>query len=751
MVRLVSLALALFAIAATGRVSAQQQAAPANLDFETGAPGEVPTGWLMSVAQPPPGISARIVTEERRSGAQGVELSREASAPAGASLNLLQLVDAASFRGRRVRFRMAVRTEAAASPAQMWMRIDGASAPGETPPSLFLDNMDDRPITSQEWRHYEIVADVPKEAARILFGAYLTGVGRAWLDDGSFEVVPRTETTVAPEAPKAISRRGVVNLLAFARLFGYVRHFHPSDEAAGTDWEAFAIAGVRAVESSPDGAVLTQRLAELFRPIAPSIIVIPSGTAPPASAPADAGARHLVWRHTGFGLSTAQTLYRSERAPVTQAAPVFATEIGGGVSVRIPLSVAVDDSGTLPRGTAAASSSTPHLTRGRFSMNDRAARLATVILAWNVFQHSYPYFDARSSWSAALSAALQEAATDANEREFVATLRRMVAAVHDGQARVLAPSDADLQFTPPLALDWIESKLVVAAADPATGARPGDVVVTVDGTPAPLMLDAAESFVSAATPQWAKVRAMQELLAGPKDSPIKLRLERGEPAERIEVTVSRTATSYARVPHADVISEVQPGILYVDLGRITPAEFTDALPRLAAAKGLVFDLRTPPAALGPELLFQHLSDKQVTGPQQHLPQIAAPDREQTTFIRNGEWSFAPKEPFLPAPKVFLTDAHAIGYPESILAIVQALKLGEVVGSTTAGTNGTTNRFQLPGDYTVIFTGMKVLLHDGSPHYGIGIQPSVPVAVTRAALAAGRDELLDKAVELLGAR
>lgn len=753
LVRLVTLILALVAVAATGRVSAQQQTTPTNLDFEAGTPGELPTGWVMAVAQPQPGISARIVTDERRNGAQGVLLTREPSAAAGASLNLLQLVDATPFRGRRVRFRMAVRTDTATSPAHMWMRIEGAAAPGATPPSLFLDNMEDRPIIVPEWRHYEIVADVPQAATRILFGAYLLGVGRAWLDDGSFEAVPvpRSDTAAAPEAPKAISRRGLVNLLAFARLLGYVRHFHPSDEAAATDWDGFAVAGVRAVESSADGAVLTQRLAELFRPIAPSIIVVPSGTTVTLPPPPDAGTRHLVWRHTGFGLSSAQTLYKSDRAAVTQAAPVFNTEIGGGVSVRIPLSVATDDSGTLPRGTAAtsgASAAPAHLTRGRFSMNDRATRVATVILAWNVFQHSYPYFDAKSAWSAALSSALQEAATDTNEREFVATLRRMVAVVRDGQARVLLPSDADLHFTPPLAIDWIENKLVVTAADAATGARPGDTIVTIDGTPAPLMLEAAETFVSAATPQWSRVRAMQELFAGPKDSPIRLRLERGDPAERVEITVSRSVTSYARVAQPEVIAEVQPGIFYVDLGRITPADFTAALPRLSAAKGLVFDLRNPPAAIGPELLFSHLSDKPIIGPQQHLPQIAAPDREQTTFVRNGEWNFAPKEPFLSAPKLFLTDAHAIGYGESCLAIVQALKLGEILGSTSAGTNGTTNRFQLPGDYTVLFTGMRVLNQDGTPHHGVGIQPSIPVAVTRAALAAGRDELLEKALERL---
>lgn len=749
MVRLVTLVLTLLAVAATGRVAAQQPAAPVNLDFEAGTPGEMPTGWRLASSQAQPGISARIVTDDRSSGAQSVVLTREPAAAAGASLNLLQLVDATAYRGRRVRFRMAVRTEAATAPAQMWMRVDGAEPAGGTAPSLFLDTMDDRPITGQQWRHYEIVADVPQAAARIIIGVYLVGVGKAWVDDASFEVVPRSDTAAAPETPRGISRRGLVNLLAFARLVGYVRHFHPSDEAAATDWDGFAVAGVRAVESAVDGTVLTQRLADLFRPIAPTIIVVPSGTTIASRPAPEAGTPQMIWRHTGFGLSSAQTLYRSERATVKQPAPVFAAELGGGVTVRIPLSVATDASGTLPRGSTAPAP--PHLTRGRFSMADRAARLAGVILAWNVFQHSYPYFDAKVTWSQTLSAALQEAATDQNEREFVATLRRLVAAIRDGQARVLSPSDAELQFVPPIALDWIESKLVITAADPATGAKPGDVVVTVDGTPAPLMLDAAETFVSAATPQWGKVRAMQELFAGPEGSPVKLRLERGEPTERVEVTVSRTVNAYARSTQAEIITEVQPGILYVDLGRITPADFTAALPRLAAAKGLVFDVRNPPANLGPELLFSHLSDKPVAGPQFHLPQIAAPDREQTTFVRSGEWNFAPKEPFLSAPKVFLTDAHAIGYGESILAIVQSLRLGEIVGSTTAGTNGTTNRFQLPGDYTVLFTGMKVLKHDGTPHHGVGIQPGVPVAVTRSALAAGRDELLDKAVQLLGTR
>ena len=52
---------------------------------------------------------------------------------------------------------------------------------------------------------------------------------------------------------------------------------------------------------------------------------------------------------------------------------------------------------------------------------------------------------------------------------------------------------------------------------------------------------------------------------------------------------------------------------------------------------------------------------------------------------------------------------------------------------------------------VSWTGMKVLKHDGSQHHGVGIAPTVPVVPTPAGIAAGRDEVLEKAVEVLQAK
>ena len=59
-----------------------------------------------------------------------------------------------------------------------------------------------------------------------------------------------------------------------------------------------------------------------------------------------------------------------------------------------------------------------------------------------------------------------------------------------------------------------------------------------------------------------------------------------------------------------------------------------------------------------------------------------------------------------------------------------------------------NTFDLPGGYTVYYTGMKVLKQDGARHHGIGIVPTVKVTRTRAGIAAGRDEFLEKALEVV---
>jgi hypothetical protein len=135
--------------------------APINLDFEQGQPGEVPPGWINSSAARNNGYTAKIVTDKPESGKQAVLVTLEGERKDPKSFgNLLTFFDATPYRGQRIRFRAAVRAEVGSGDqAALWVRVDregGATG--------FFDNMADRPITSPEWKTYEISGEVAPDA-----------------------------------------------------------------------------------------------------------------------------------------------------------------------------------------------------------------------------------------------------------------------------------------------------------------------------------------------------------------------------------------------------------------------------------------------------------------------------------------------------------------------------------------------------------------------------------------------------------
>jgi C-terminal processing protease CtpA/Prc len=299
----------------------------------------------------------------------------------------------------------------------------------------------------------------------------------------------------------------------------------------------------------------------------------------------------------------------------------------------------------------------------------------------------------------------------------------------------------------PVAWDWIEDRLVITHVPDAQGQpiAAGDTVLSIDGKPIAEALAEVEALRSGATPQWIRYRALGELAQGPPDRPLVLEIESfRDPSARHTVTLKRNAGSKtASEPRPEKISELKAGIYYVDLTRISDADWTAAIEMLERASGIVFDLRGYPS-LNPNWLT-HLRDTAMTSAQWHIPVVTEPDHKNMEFERGGEWGLQPAKPYLKAKRAVLTNGSAISYAESVMGIVEHYKLAEVVGSTTAGTNGNVNQIHIPGGYRLRWTGMKVLKHDGSQHHGIGVKPTIPVARTRAGVAAGRDEVLERGI------
>jgi C-terminal processing protease CtpA/Prc len=668
--------------------------------------------------------------------------------------NLMQRTAAAPYRGKRVRYRAWVRTDLppGVSQAGLWLRVD---RPNEQ--MGFFDNMRERPIVGRTgWQAYEIVGDVAPDAQEIYFGMLLVGAGQAWVDQASFEALGDAAPVAPAEPARPVTERGLENLAAFTRLLGYVRYFHPSDRAAATDWNAFAAAGVRAVEGAPNAARLAAVLDSLFRPIAPTMAVR-VGDARPAAPGANGphGDSIRWWRHQGVGMSGDRpSAYRSVRVtlPFTAVLPdsvpdprrPLPVRLGGGVSALIPLAVYADGEGTLPHAAASVPTGADAVPA---TGGDRATRLADVALGWNVFQHFYPYFDVTEvDWAAELRTALRAAATDAGECEFLVTLRRMVAALDDGHGGVHHGCEGPTR-APLVQVESVEGRPTITAVGAGVeGVRAGDVVLRVDGLPADSLLRARAALVSSATPQWRRFLTNALLLTG-RDSLVRVTVQRAA-GDTETVRLRRGPPVEVHGPKPEPVAQLRPGIWYVDLDRVTDAQLQAALPELARATGLVFDLRGYPDGLNPFAFFSHLIREPATSARWNVPVVTRPDRVGWRWLTSGRWELRPVAPYLAAPRVFITDGRAISYAESVMGIVEAYRLGEIVGETTAGTNGNVNPFVLPGGYAVSWTGMQVLKHDGSRHHGVGIRPTVPVQRTRAGVAAGRDEQLERAVEVV---
>jgi hypothetical protein len=376
-----------------------------------------------------------------------------------------------------------------------------------------------------------------------------------------------------------------------------------------------------------------------------------------------------------------------------------------------------------------------------------AARLGAVVIAWTAAQHFYPYFDVvPTDWDVVLTETLAQALADAGRLDFHRTLRRMAVALYDSHA-----NGSDLRSDKGMVkarLDIVEGRIVVIAARQETGLHRGDVLLEINGRSASEVLGDEESCVSG-SPHWRHVLGLFRLLFGPKNEPLRFLVERGTGTALVSAMPCEPPGLPLSCDTGDCIRELEPGIWYVDLTRAPMPAIDSVMDKLAKAEGAVFDLRGYPCH-NHDVISHLLTGKEKRGERwMWIPRIVYPDHERIDgWDGLGFAALLPREPHIAGKVVFLTDGSAVSYAESFMGHIEGLKLADIVGRPTAGTNGNIVLLPLPGGFQFSWTGMKVTKFDGSQHHLIGIQPTVPLERTLKAVREGRDEYIEKALQLI---
>ena len=423
-------------------------------------------------------------------------------------------------------------------------------------------------------------------------------------------------------------------------------------------------------------------------------------------------------------------------------------EIVKNVCCQIPLVLYGNKKGTYPVSNRTNLSRLKKRVSGQSANpNELFARLGNVIITYNIFQHFYPYFDVIPvDWDAAFQSAIKQSYLDKNRNDHLETLERFTAKLKDGHISVRGGDHKN--YIPPILWEWVENRLVITyVMDKDSNLKRGAIIEKINGVSPHDYFQATEERISAATDGWLNYVAQRKSLYGLKGSTIALQID----STMYELTRDFT---YQRVVESNDISPVKykfyrdSSIVYLNFDLIEMDAINSLMSNLEDSKAIICDFRGHPR--GTSNFLSHLVQKNENDPTCfQIPQIVYPDLENICGYQMEEWAIDFKKPYLGGKQViFITDGRAISTAESYLSFIKGFKLGTIIGQPTAGTNGNVNRFRLPGEYHINWTGMKVLKRDGSQHHAIGVLPDVRIEKTINGIIEGRDEFLDKALELI---
>lgn len=559
--------------------------------------------------------------------------------------------------------------------------------------------------------------------------------------------------------------RQLSNIEAFAKLYGYVRYFHPSDEVEELDWNRFAIYGVNKVKEASSEKELKSILEYLILPIAPKMSIYFEDSQPQKVKSNKTSGKVVAWQHYGPA-GDDDSLYKNRRISAIlkddkysfDAEKLFAefpkvnetikSRISPELYCSIPLVLYQDKKGTIGSNKISRKNfkllkenlmkMDPNLTS-----EDENVRFAGIIVTWNVLNHFYPYFKViNANWESQLDIALRDTSDDKNREEYINSLSKLMEKTKDGHASFSFDYYKKNNKRLPFILDIIENEVVISVIKKDSPFQPGDMVLSINGENSNELIKRMSSEIPGSS-QFKIYKALGYIMD--LDTAV-LKIKRGD--QVLEFNVDGNSLFLDEFSRKEPFKEVKNDIFYIDLTQDVQTIMEENIQALSEAKGIIFDLRGYPNSFSlMQEVVGHLTEKPIQGPIWRIMQTIYPDQKKVTFAE-GRDGIQPKKPFINGKVIFLSYAGTMSQPEYFLGYIRDNQLAEIVGQPTAGSDGNIQTYTIPGNLKGVFTGMEILNADRSQTHIIGIQPNLNVQRTIEGVKSGEDEYIKKALELI---
>lgn len=384
-------------------------------------------------------------------------------------------------------------------------------------------------------------------------------------------------------------------------------------------------------------------------------------------------------------------------------------------------------------------------------IEDCGYRLLLLYRYWNAIEYFSPNRNsADRPWDSILPEFLPRFLTITGEKDFWSVYLQLNAALCDGHAFGPEYILTGTQLLPVQARYFGDRLIVTDAADLA----PGDEIVSVDGVQCGAFRHRMRPFVAASNEETAAHYTARLALSSQQGSVDVTYLHDGRSnTKRIATLPSEAyyrhlaARDFARYGSFRLLNE-EVGYLYAGSYRQSEAEKMMELFR--PTKALIVDLRCYPSEF---MIFDFVGRYFLSSPVHHvtwgkpIPTLPGLLLLQDARLTIGSFDRGDNPEPYRGHVIVLCDETTQSQAEYTVMAFQATPRCTVIGSRTAGADGNISYIPLPFGKQWIFTGLGVYYPDGTDTQRAGVRIDLEVRPTVEGIRAGRDEVLEKALEL----
>ncbi len=648
------------------------------------------------------------------------------------------------FSGKKIKLTGYIKTENVAGGwAGLWMRID---------PQVAFDNMQSRGITgTTDWKKYDIELDLINSAKTIVVGGLLVGTGKMWVDNLSVTIdgkpldkAPKKNLSLAEKDsefdngskisfPK-LDDTLITNLELLGKVWGFLKYYHPEIGTGNYNWDY-----------------------ELFK-ILPRYV--------DATTKIQRDDILLNWINTFGEVEVCKSCKEIDKDAFLKPDLNWMdnSELSSALKEKLKFIQKNRFQGNHYYVEFTAKAKNPSFKNENsyesMTYPDEGFRLLTLYKYWNMIQYYFPYKHlTEKDWNTTFKEYIPDFINAKNEFEFEVATIKLIGEVKDTHANLWGGNNAVKEergtYYPPVHLRFIENKLIVTdyynpEMQSQVGLNIGDVITKISGV-------SVEELVKEKLPVYpasnytTQLRDISGDLLRSNSKTLELSYVREQEEVSINIPLFETKEMnyygwYREEPDGKSFKIMDGNIGYINLKNIKEDDIEVIKKKLKDTKGIIVDIRNYPSTFVVFSLGNFLNSN------------------RTDFVK-----FTKGNPDYPGEFTF-TEPLKVGIDKSwsyngkkIVVLVNELSQSQaeytamafragdkttIVGSTTAGADGNVSAFILPGGMRTMISGIGVYYPDGTETQGIGIVPDVEVLPTIQGIKDGRDEPLEKAIEII---